>query len=232
MQIELLEIRDFLATCSAFDQLPADELDTLPGQLQISYLRRGSKFPPADIENDPTGLLVILRQGAIELRDQQGHLYEKLAETDCYAGLCEKDNNEFILKGVTSEDSLLYLLPCPIFQRLRNDYPAFDARFNASLSHRLREALQHQQSSLTSSGVLSQHSVEDFMSRKLLTATAETTIQQAAQLMNEANNSALLLTHEGQLQGLVTDKDLRSRCLAQTTPSPTPTLTRLVRTTT
>lgn len=222
MQIELLEIRDFLSSCSPFDQLPVEELDSLPAQLQISYLRRGSAFPPEEIKNDQTSLLVILRQGAIELRDQQGHLYEKLAETDCYASLCEKENNEFILKGVASEDSLLYLLPCAVFQRLRNDYPAFDARFNASLSHRLREALQHQQSSLASNGVLSQHYAEDFMRRKLVTAMAETTLQQAAQRMNEVDSSALLVTHNGQLQGLITDKDMRSRCLAQGLAPQTP----------
>lgn len=215
MQIELLEIRDFLAGCSPFDQLPAEELDALPAQLQISYLRRGNTFPPTDIIDEQDGLLVILRQGAIELRNEQGQLYGKLAETDCYAGLCEDKNNRLALHGISREDSLLYLLPCPIFQRLRNDYPAFDARFNASLSQRLREALQQQQSPLTSSGLLSQHYVEDFMRRKLVTATTETTIQQAAHDMNEADSSALLVTHAGQLQGLVTDKDLRSRCLAE-----------------
>jgi CBS domain-containing protein len=222
MQIELLEIRDFLAGCSPFDQLPAGELDTLPAQLQISYLRRSNEFPPADIKDEPDGLLVILRQGAIELRGQDGRLYEKLAEADCYAGLCEKTQSEPVLQGVASEDSLLYLLPCPVFQRLRNDYPAFDARFNASLSHRLREALQRQQSSLATTGALSRHFVEDFMRKKLATTTAETTVQQAAQHMNEADSSALLVTHEGQLRGLVTDKDIRSRCLAKGLAPQTP----------
>lgn len=215
MQIELLEIRDFLANCSPFDQLPGGELDALPAQLQISYLRRGSTFPPADIKNDPTGLLVILRQGAIELRDQQGHLYEKLAEADCYAGLCAKDNNDLVLSGNASEDSLLYLLPCPIFLRLCNDYPVFDARFNASLSHRMREALQQQQSSFTRHHALSQYSVKDFMRRKLVTSSADTSIQQAAQHMSETGSSALLITDGERLLGLVTDKDLRNRCLAR-----------------
>ncbi|MDT8405314.1 putative nucleotidyltransferase substrate binding domain-containing protein [Sulfuriflexus sp.] len=215
MQIELLEIRDFLANCSAFDQLPADELDALPGQLQISYLRRGNRFPPADSREETAGLLAILRQGAIELRDEDGRLYEKLAETDCYAGLCERPEDEPVLHAICSEDCLLYLLPCHIFERLRDDYPAFDARFNASLSHRLREALQRQQSSITANGGLSQYYVSDCMHRKLVSIGADTAIQQAAQCMHENDSSALLITDEGQLQGLITDKDLRSRCLAQ-----------------
>lgn len=214
MQIELLEIRDFLANCSPFDQLPAEELDALPAQLQISYLRRGSEFPPVNIRADANGLLVILRQGAIELRNEQGLLYSKLAETDCYAGLCEKGDNHLTLNGVTSEDSLLYLLPCLIFQRLCNDYPAFDARFNASLSQRLRGALQQQQSSFTRHSSLAQHYVKDFMCRKLVTSSAETTIRQAAQRMSETGSSALLITDDTKLVGLVTDKDLRNRCLA------------------
>lgn len=222
MQIELLEIRDFLANCSPFDQLPAEELDALPAQLQISYLRRGNAFPPADIKDDINGLLVILRQGAIELRNEQDQLYTKLAETDCYAGLCEDQSNRLALHGTSSEDSLLYLLPCKVFQRLRNDYPAFDARFNASLSHRLRIALQQQQASFTQQHVLSPLFVKDFMRRNILTSTASTSIQQAAQLMSKAGNSALLITDGEQLRGLVTDKDLRNRCLAKGLAAQTP----------
>ena len=40
MEIELIEIRDFLASHHPFDLLPEEELDVLPRALELSYVRR------------------------------------------------------------------------------------------------------------------------------------------------------------------------------------------------
>ncbi len=48
MDVELIEIRDFLAGHAPFDRLPEETLEALPKRLQVRYLRRGSTFPPAD----------------------------------------------------------------------------------------------------------------------------------------------------------------------------------------
>ena len=41
MSVELEEIRDFLAGFEPFAQLPAEELDQLPGKMSLRYFRRG-----------------------------------------------------------------------------------------------------------------------------------------------------------------------------------------------
>src|SRR5574344_1565164 len=48
----------------------------------------------------------------------------------------------------------------------------------------------------------------------LMTAP-DTSIREGAQAMRAAGVSSVLLVHEGQLQGIVTDRDLRNRVLAQ-----------------
>lgn len=48
MDVELIEIREFLASNAPFDQLPEATLEALPKRLSVRYLRRGTAFPPGD----------------------------------------------------------------------------------------------------------------------------------------------------------------------------------------
>ncbi|HEX5804540.1 MAG TPA: DUF294 nucleotidyltransferase-like domain-containing protein, partial [Azospira sp.] len=56
--------------------------------------------------------------------------------------------------------------------------------------------------------------VGDFAGRAPVTAPSTTTIRAAAQRMSEERVSALMIVDDGRLTGIVTDRDLRSRCLA------------------
>ena len=66
MEIELVEIRDFIAEHHPFQLLTIDQLNSLTEKLEVRYLRRGKSFPPQD-NNTPH--LYIVRTGAVELRD-------------------------------------------------------------------------------------------------------------------------------------------------------------------
>ncbi|HFE48495.1 MAG TPA: cyclic nucleotide-binding/CBS domain-containing protein, partial [Chromatiaceae bacterium] len=103
MEIELQEIRDFLAATPPFDRLPAETLERLPEQLQIRYLRRGSPFPP---EHADQPLVWLLRSGAIELRDARQRLIGRLGEGAVHADACQ--NGVPAARGEAIEDSLLY----------------------------------------------------------------------------------------------------------------------------
>ena len=48
MDVELLEISDFLADHPPFDELPTETIAELTEQFSIRYLRRGREFPPED----------------------------------------------------------------------------------------------------------------------------------------------------------------------------------------
>ena len=77
MEIELVEIRDFLAQRPPFNALTEEQLNQLPKALDIRYLRRGSTFPPKDSQES---YIYILRSGAVELLDEDDNLVEKLGE--------------------------------------------------------------------------------------------------------------------------------------------------------
>jgi CBS domain-containing protein len=208
MQVELQDIRDFLAGCVPFTHLPGVTLDDLPRQLHIQYLRRGSLFPPS-----AAATVYIVRQGAIDIRDSSERLVEKLAEGSIYIQSCSDADDLINTHGVVAEDCLVYTLDCDALLQLRKQHPEIDHYFKTSLHERLQYAMSTQQQADSN---LHLHSrVADILRHAPITATASISIQEAAAVMAEQQVSSLLITDGGRLSGIITDRDLRNRCLAR-----------------
>lgn len=216
MAAELWEIRDFIAEVPAFAELPGEVLDALPRRLTVRYLRRGRPFPPPDAGPG----LWIVRSGALAVREPDGRLREKLGETDLYLDAPQPTEPE--ARGedtaetpavVVVEDSLLYQLPRPAFEALLEAHPVFAWRFERSRRERLERALQALGPGDRSEALMAA-SVDSLLRREPITAAPETPIRRGAEIMTEAQVSALLLVEDGRLVGVVTDRDLRRRCLA------------------
>lgn len=210
MDVELIEIRDFLATHHPFDLLPADELDRLPRRLSIRYVRRGMPYPPPDADRP---YLYILRRGAVELRDERGELVSKLAEGDLCIMDCRPDSPEYRFKGATAEDTLSYLLPCDQLDRLRREHAAFAEHFDHSVSERLRIALNVMTEEPSAGAGLMTVKVGELLGHSLVHATPDTSIREAARIMTENRVSSLVILDGERPAGMITDRDLRSRCI-------------------
>ncbi|MBI1423119.1 MAG: CBS domain-containing protein [Gammaproteobacteria bacterium] len=210
MSIELAEIRDFLVAHPPFDLLPGDALQQLPKSFSIRYLRRGQAFPPADAEAS----LYLVRQGVIDIRNAQGVLIEKLAEGELYSALCERIDDAMQLHGKASEDSLLYALSCERFQQLSQQYPAFAEHFSAALKQSLWRVINNLPQQSAQGETQLDMEVGQLIARKPITASPDMRIVDAARLMTDEGLSSLLLVENGALTGLITDRDLRSRCIA------------------
>ncbi|KAA6185993.1 cyclic nucleotide-binding/CBS domain-containing protein [Thiohalocapsa marina] len=224
MDVELIEIRDFLASHAPFEFLPEETLDVLPKKLAVRYLRRGTAFPPRDDEQPS---LYLLRRGAVDLRDAEGNLVGKLAEGDICPSVCHPDDPRMQMAGQTSEDTLAYLLPCAELQRLRERHPEFAEHFDDSVSKRLRKALESIKQDSEGTTALMTVQVRDLLARDLVSAAPDTSIQEAAGIMSRAGCSSLVILDGERLAGIVTDRDLRNRCLAAGV-SPTEPVSRIM----
>ncbi len=211
MDIELIEIQEFLASHPPFDQLPQEALERLPGRLSVRYFRRGSAFPPTPTEQP---CLYILRRGAIELRDKQGELVGKLAEGDLCEMLCRQAPHELDYQGQTSEDTLVYALPCADLEVLRSQHADFSEHFDQSISKRLRKALNAIVDTHSPGTSLMTVRVKDMIKRSPITTGPDTSIRDAACIMAERHVSSLPIMDGARLVGIITDRDLRTRCVA------------------
>lgn len=212
MDIELIEIRDFLKIHHPFDLLPEEALENLPTAIEVRYARRGTVlFSPGE-END---FLWVVRTGAVETLDPDGNLLARLSEGECFGVRA-------ILRGMAVnrceaiEDSLLYLLPVAEFNRLRDNHPQFAFFFNPMGAERLRDAREHADISTDDGmGLITTKVRATLRRRGPVTTSGNVSIQQAASQMSEEGVSCLVVTEGEAVVGIATDKDLRNRVVSK-----------------
>ena len=208
MEVELLEIRQFLEQRNPFSYLSPELLDELPKDIEIRYLRRGGAFPPRE------GFLYVVRSGAIKICDKTGELCEKLAEGDMYSVSCQLVQFDQCDLGEALEDTLLYMLSCDRLKALCKASKAFNEHFSATVKERLKAAVSTTQVSSDPSVAAMMVEVGSLVRKPPITVPSGTTIRETAAVMSNKDVSSVMVMHDDRLVGLVTDRDLRKRCVA------------------
>lgn len=209
MDVELAEVRDFLARCAPFDELPGEVLDRLPARLSQRYHRRGTVILEAGDANDT---LHIIRTGAVEVCDPGGALLDARDEGDCfgYSTLTRSGPSRYRMEAVA--DTLLLEMPREVFDELAAAHPGIRDFFGAR-SDRIRQDLASARVAAAGGDPLSTP-VGDLLTRDAVTTGPGTTILEAAQIMSRERVSALLVVEDGRVVGIFTDRDLRSKVVA------------------
>ncbi len=135
---------------------------------------------------------------------------------------CRGTPPEIAYRGDTAEDTLVYALPCTELTRLRAEHSAFAEHFEQSLSNRLRKALDIMVDAPSTGTGLMTVRVRDMVNRAPIATTPDTSIREAAGIMSEHHVSSLLIMDGERLAGMITDRDLRSRCVAAGLPTDRP----------
>ncbi|WP_158970119.1 putative nucleotidyltransferase substrate binding domain-containing protein [Paraglaciecola sp. L3A3] len=228
MDNELAEVTTFVGTIPPFDLLPDTLLDKVIREISISYLRVGEHLSPDDIEQPQ---LYILRKGALRYLDANKELTEKYAEGDICAIFCQNriDLNTNIAV-IVDEDSLIYSLDYKTLKTLLVNSP----EVIDFLEHSSEQRLHSKKSKLNEAAILSSSisntSVEDFYHHPVATIPPSSTIQEAAIKMTKQGFSCLVVVDENNINklgtdmrlGIVTDKDIRRRCVALGLPITNP----------
>ena len=210
MSVELDEVRAFIAASEPFGRLPDDVLDGLPQKMTMRYIRRGDTVIARGSRNDE---LHIIRSGAVDVVGADDLLLDRVeaGRTFGYSTLVGEPESRYDIIAV--EDTLVLVLPREEFQRLTEQHPDLD-RFYSSQSRRIAHAATEFQDDDTSA-VLRTPLRTIIRGRSAITAPEDSSIQDVAALMSEHDVSSLLITRSGQLVGILTDKDLRSRVVAR-----------------
>lgn len=209
MDTELVEIRDFLAQHAPFDTLPAPLLDALPAQLEVRYFRRGTVILQVGQHTD---VMYVLRSGAVDIRDRDGNLVERAESGTSFAmsALLQGTSSAYELTAI--EDSLVLAVPAAVFHALCQRHPQARAFFDRRGQHRRRVA-GAPLGGRGASGLKT--AARDLVHRAPEVVGSRLSIREAAQTMRERGVSSLLVMDGDRLVGIVTDRDLRNRVLAQ-----------------
>ncbi len=222
MSVELEEVRAFLAAHEPWARLPDDVLDRLPSKLTMRYIRRGETAIELGGRNDN---LHIIRSGAVDVIGADGILLDRVdvGRTFGYSTIVGDPTSEYAI--VTVEDCLVLVLPREEYARLATENPQL-TRFYSSQSRRLAHAARELENSRvtdqSTAGVLHQSVGDVIAGRTPVTVDRGATITEAARRMTERDISSILVTRDGVLDGIITDKDLRGRVVAAGVASDAP----------
>ncbi|WP_371186640.1 putative nucleotidyltransferase substrate binding domain-containing protein [Thalassotalea maritima] len=224
MDNDVTDLIDFISQTEPFSALDNQQKQGLVKLIKITYIRAGEKLCQDDFNNDN---LFIIRKGAInhwQIESANKLLLGKYGEGDICTALCscqltnqsdpkerEKHSKSQI---IAAEDCLLYVIHWPdLAEQLHNN--KFVLRyFLESSAQKLKHKVKQISNDAIVNATLMNQTIADFYNAPAVSVDINTSITQAAKTMAEHGFSSLLITNQEQLVGIVTDKDLRNRCLA------------------
>lgn len=209
MEVELSEILDALCQHAPFEEIADDpQLKDMVSEIEIQYLRAGEWAIAPNTLNE---VLFFIRSGAVEVLHKENTLIRRMNEGELfgYASLLRGGKSTQFMR--TIEDSLLYRIPAKWFLKLYAESDHFSDFFELDRDVRLRTAVDSQSSDIS----LMTTPVKSLLRRPPIGIHANANIRMAAQTMSEHKVSSLLIIEQGELVGILTDRDLRTRAVAQ-----------------
>ena len=210
VEIELKEIRDFLASIPPFDRLPMTLVEKLTHETSIRYIRRGSPLPPVNVTQDR---LYLVRKGALSLQSTQGKLLGKLSEGDICTIFCKSGSHDKFIVDV-EEDTLVYTIPCEIIYDIVRDHPTVSAFIQKTASQRLKDAVITMMNEAALTSPLMHTSTRELMHSPVVSVATGSSIYDAARSMADSGISSLMITDNDKPVGIVTNSDILQRCVA------------------
>lgn len=211
LEIEQIEILSFLQRHSPFKELSLQEQTLLATNTDVSYFKAGSNILEY---NAPLDALYLMRSGLVETYRRSGTLYNRHSEGGIFAeqGLLRGRKVRFPAMAV--EDSLVYLIPADVFDSVFESNENFADYVEVGDSERRKVSAPDRVPPSTSMTTR----VSELINQPPVLLADDATIYQAATLMRDQSVSCLLITatnDKTSVTGLVTDRDLRNRVLAE-----------------
>jgi CBS domain-containing protein len=213
MEIEQIEILEFLKRQPPFQALTEPQLQSVARSIDIAYFQAGTAILQF---NAPLNALHLIRSGVVETYRHNGELYNRLTEGGIFAehGLLRGGKVRFAATAI--EDSLIYLIPAPVFQQLFDENDVFADYVEVGDSQRRKASGSEKRADAD----LLSAKISTVARREPVSLTGSASVWQAAQTMTEHNVSCLLILHPqhaadgGRLAGIITDRDIRARLVA------------------
>jgi CBS domain-containing protein len=202
------DIAEFLAGRDPFSGLNEADLERLASRTEVEFFPAGTTIIPQ--AERPQGRIRVIRRGSVELLDR-GRPVDLLGEGEMFGHPSVLSGQPTRFEVKAREDTLCYSLAAddviPLLGRPSS------LRFLArSLLGRGRS--ESGNGAEPPSAEVARQYAADLVRRPPATCTPETTLRDAARLMNaEEASSVLVELGDGEF-GIVTDRDLRSRVVA------------------
>ncbi|RLA05613.1 MAG: cyclic nucleotide-binding/CBS domain-containing protein [Gammaproteobacteria bacterium] len=203
MEIESLEIFQYLASCEPLSKLERKIQRKIALAIEITYVKRNKIILKSGQQND---WLYLIRSGAVERTQMDGAIVALFEEKDFFgqASLNRGGDIERTVKAI--EDTLLYRIPKEIYLELIQSSPYFQFYFDRSIDH---------QSTTGQTEAMSHTKVSALLNDEAQRVDHQTSVEDCAKLMANSGLTSLLITKDNQVTGIVTDRVFCSKIVAE-----------------
>ena len=210
----LVQQRDKIAAArnlSLFDKLPEELQKEVANSIQITYLCKGEQISLEQQSEDR--FLYIVRVGAMEQRKPDGKLRAQLGVGDLFGFSLLVDAETRGYTTTAIENTLLYLIPHKELQTLLENQPKFSACFATNARTRLKSALEVTWNNEEKGQFIKK--VSEVANSQIAIISTTDTIQEVAKAMRNQRRSSAVVIDNGKLAGIVTDRDMTKRVVAE-----------------
>lgn len=205
----------FVRSVAPFDAIPRDLFEAAMKSVDIAFHPAGTVLVRTG--GEPLRHLYLIRKGSIRL-ERDGQTIQLLEEGESF-GYTSLITKKATLDATVEEDLLAYRLPDGEFQRLLAD-AHFAGHFAVGLAERLKSSLAHSPVATFQPDL--SHEVGALVRRPPVWIDPSATVADAARVMRSEGISSVLVRSDP--PGIATDRDFRSRVLAEGRGPATPLL--------
>src|SRR4249920_248908 len=210
-----MDVRSFLAEHPPFDALDEAELDRVVASVQIEHFAPGAVI--LQQAGAPATHLFVIRRGEAEIVDD-GRIIDEIGEGDVFGMWSLLGQVAPTATVRASEDALCYLIdPDVADDVLRTG--AGVAFVAASVRRRIARVDETLKAEID---LVRYRDVGSLVRRPPVTCDPSTQVAEAAELMARERVSSLLIPNAGGGVGILTDRDLRTRVVAERRGGDTP----------
>ncbi|EBA09455.1 DUF294 nucleotidyltransferase-like domain-containing protein [Sagittula stellata] len=207
MPIDNDALRRFLTSVHPYDALAPEVLEDLLPAFRPQNIAADQPVYELDA---PLDGLYLIHSGGVAVRDRNDVQISALGPRNSFGERGLTRDGRAVTSARTTEDSLLLVLPRPDFLRLVETQPAVARFFDRGRTARPKRA------------DLSTSRAETLMATRPLTCTPDTTVRDAARMMDERHVSSICITEAGMLRGIATIRDMSGKVVGGGLPLDTP----------
>ena len=210
-----MDVRAFLADHPPFDALTEPELDRVVSSVQIEHFAPGAVILRQAAA--PASHLFVIRRGGAEIVDE-GRVIDEVGEGDVFGMWSLLDQVAPTATVRASEDTLCYLIDAEVAHQVLRS-PAGISFITASVRRRIAAVDETLKAEVD---LVRYREVGALVRRAPVTCDPVTAVADAAGLMARERVSSLLIPSADGTVGILTDRDLRTRVVAERRSADTP----------
>ena len=208
-----MDVSTFLSRHPPFDALSPEDLASVVKAAQIEHFSAGTVI--LQEEGEPARFLYVVRKGAVELL-AEGRLYDLLGEGEVFGQFSLLGGESPTATVRAQEDTLCYLIDREVADRVLGT-----AAGRTFVIGTMRERLAAGYDIATEPPGASYRPIGGLLRRGVISAEPSMSVADAAERMAAERVSSLLVPMQDGW-GIITDRDLRTRVLAQHRSADTP----------